>query len=216
MPPSREVSDVSDLDDGLGVAPTPAPYGAAATAEWWDESERPSLEPSVDATYSELGRAVGQHLVDVHDHLRGELMQLRELIEQLRIGAVDPARARAFVSRMTIRQNNWTVGAYCASYCRVVTQHHSMEDVGIFPHLRASEPALAPVLDRLAAEHLIIHGVLEAVDRAFVTFIGDPGDFTAIDTAIEALDHTLLSHLAYEESQLCEPLARHGFYPDQV
>ena len=35
-------------------------------------------------------------------------------------------------------------------------------------------------------------------------------------TAIEALDRTLLSHLSYEESQLVEPLARHGFYPGQV
>lgn len=209
--------DPSDGSDDLGIATTPAPYPPAATAAWWDESDRPELPlSSTAASYSELGRAVGQHLIDVHDHLRGELVQLRELIEQLRVGAVDPAHARAFVSQMTIRQNNWTVGAYCASYCRILTQHHSMEDVGIFPHLRSREPALAPVLDRLAEEHHVIHGVLETVDRAFVGFLVDPGDFTAIDEAIQALDHTLLSHLAYEESQLVEPLARHGFYPDQI
>lgn len=200
----------------MSLTPTPAPYPASATAQWWDESERPTLPPAADASHSEIGQAVGQHLIDVHDHLRGELTQLRELIEQLRGGAVDPASARAFVSQMTIRQNNWTIGAYCASYCRILTQHHSMEDIAIFPHLRSTEPALGPVLDRLAEEHHIIHGVLETVDLAFVAFLGDPGDFTAIDEAIEALDHTLLSHLAYEESQLCEPLARHGFYPDQV
>jgi hypothetical protein len=201
----------------LGVEPTPAPHPPSATADWWDESERPARAPSPSAaTYSDLGRAVGQHLIDVHDHLRGEFAQLRELVEQLRVGAVDPAAARAFVSQMTIRQNNWTVGAYCASYCRILTQHHGMEDVAVFPHLRASDPDLAPVLDRLAEEHLIIHGVLETVDRAFVAFLAEPGDFTAIDQAIEALDHTLLSHLSYEESQLVEPLARHGFYPGQV
>jgi hypothetical protein len=205
------------MSEAFDVMPTPAPYPPSATAAWWDESERPSLPRTPpSAGYTDLGRAVGQHLIDVHDHLRGELAQLRELVEQLRIGAVDPARARAFVSQMTIRQNNWTVGAYCASYCRILTQHHSMEDVGIFPHLRAQEPGLSPVLDRLAEEHLIIHGVLETVDRAFVTFLAEPGDFTSIDSALQALDHTLLSHLAYEESQLVEPLARHGFYPDHV
>jgi hypothetical protein len=201
----------------LGVEPTPAPHPPSATAAWWDESGRPSRAPSpAEVTYTDLGRAVGQHLIDVHDHLRSEFAQLRELVEQLRFGAVDPASARAFVSQMTIRQNNWTVGAYCASYCRILTQHHGMEDVGVFPHLRSSDPELAPVLDRLAEEHLIIHGVLETLDRAFVAFLGAPGDFTAIDEAVQAVDHTLLSHLSYEESQLVEPLARHGFYPGQV
>jgi hemerythrin-like domain-containing protein len=183
----------------------------------WDESQRPSRPPSAEpVAYSELGRAVGQHLVDVHDHLRGELAQLRDLIEALRRGAVDASQARAFVSQMTIRQNNWTVGAYCASYCRLLTQHHSMEDIAVFPHLRSSDPELGPVLDRLAEEHLVIHGVLETIDRAFVEFLASPGDFAAIDAAIDALDRTLLSHLSYEESQLVEPLARHGFYPGQV
>jgi hemerythrin-like domain-containing protein len=202
---------------GLGIDPTPAPYPPSATAEWWDESGRPTVPPSsVDVAYSELGRAVGQHLIDVHDHLRGELRQLRELIEQLRQGAVDAGQVRGFIHQMTIRQNSWTVGAYCASYCRALTQHHSMEDQGIFPHLRSSEPALGPVLDRLVEEHHVIHGVLERVDRAFVAFLSDPRDFTGVDEAFQSLDHTLLSHLAYEEGQLVEPLARHGFYPDQV
>jgi hemerythrin-like domain-containing protein len=203
--------------ESLGIATTPAPYPPSATAKWWDESERPSLPHSADdPAYSELGRQVGRHLIDVHDHLRAELTQLRQVIERLRAGAVDPASARAHVAQMTIRQNNWTIGAYCASYCRILTQHHGAEDVGIFPHLRESEPALAPVLDRLSSEHMVIHGVLETVDAAFVAFLAEPGDFTAIDDAIQALDYTLLSHLAYEESQLVEPLARHGFYADQV
>ncbi|MDX6321429.1 MAG: hypothetical protein QOF52_1287, partial [Propionibacteriaceae bacterium] len=34
--------------------------------------------------------------------------------------------------------------------------------------------------------------------------------------AIDLLTDTLLSHLAYEEDQLVEPLARLGFYPNQV
>ena len=43
---------------------------------------------------------------------------------------------------MTMRQNDWTLGAYCASYCRVVTGHHSLEDAEVFPHLGARTPAL--------------------------------------------------------------------------
>jgi hypothetical protein len=176
-------------DDDLGFAASPAPYPPSATAAWWDESDRPAL-PRATALYSELGRAVGQHLIEVHDHLRSELAQLRGLLDQLRGGTVDASHARSVISQMTIRQNNWTVGAYCASYCRILTQHHSMEDVGIFPHLRSREPGLAPVLDRLANEHQIIHGVLEAVDRAFVEFVADPDDFAGIDAAIDALNRS--------------------------
>jgi hemerythrin-like domain-containing protein len=167
-------------------------------------------------TYSALGRDVAQHLVEVHDHFRSEMNQLLDLVEQLRSGLIGGGQARSYIASMTIRQNSWTVGAYCASYCRMLTQHHGMEDSAIFPHLRSSEPGLAPVLDRLAEEHLVIHGILESVDAALVGHLLDPTDVSLIDQAADALARTLLSHLAYEESQLLAPLARYGFYSGQV
>ena len=69
---------------------------------------------------------------------------------------------------MTIRQNNWTLGTFCETYCRVVTQHHTLEDRSVFPHLRRSEPALRGVLDRLHEEHEVIADLLERIDRALV------------------------------------------------
>jgi Hemerythrin HHE cation binding domain len=159
---------------------------------------------------------VGDHLVEVHDHLRAELARLRQLVEQLRAGSIDAGHARSSINEMTMRQNDWTVGAYCASYCRFVTQHHAIEDAGVFPHLRTAEPDLGPVLDRLAAEHIVIHDLLTALDRAFVAYVGTPGNFTVLDAALEALDDTLSGHLAYEESQLVPALSRHGFYPGQL
>jgi hemerythrin-like domain-containing protein len=113
---------------------------------------------------------------------------------------------------MTMRQNNWTVGVYCESYCRVVTTHHTIEDQSVFPHLRARDPRLAPVIDRLQEEHHAIHGVLEEVDRALVAFVSDPDGIKQLRAAADLLTDTLLSHLAYEERELVEPLARLGFY----
>ncbi len=112
---------------------------------------------------------------------------------------------------MTMRQNNWTVGTYCESYCRVVTTHHTLEDQSVFPYLRRADPRLAPVIDRLAAEHLAIHEVLEGVDRALVGFISEPDGGKALQEAVDLLTDTLLSHLSYEERELVEPLARLGF-----
>ena len=41
---------------------------------------------------------------------------------------------------MTIRQNHWTLGTFCETYCRVVTQHHTLEDRSVFPHIQRSDP----------------------------------------------------------------------------
>jgi hemerythrin-like domain-containing protein len=115
-----------------------------------------------------------------------------------------------------MRQNNWTLGAYCASYCTMVTQHHGIEDQSIFPHLRSADADLVPVIDRLEQEHVIIHEVVEGVDRALVNLTRNPGDFSELQEAVDILTDTLLSHLAYEEQQIIEPIARYGFYAGQV
>ncbi len=39
----------------------------------------------------------------------------------------------------------------------MVTTHHTLEDIGVFPHLRRADPQLGPVLDRLVEEHHVIH-----------------------------------------------------------
>jgi hypothetical protein len=183
----------------------------------WDPSTRPSGPPAPeDFAYTARGRAIGRHLAQVHDHLRGELEQIHDLLGQVKRGAMSVGRARAAVNEMTMRQNNWTLGAYCASYCAMVTAHHGMEDTAIFPHLRGRDPKLAPVIDRLEAEHVIIHDVLTEIDRALVNLVTNPGDFTQIEEAVETLTDTLVSHLAYEEREITEPLSRFGFYAGQL
>ena len=65
---------------------------------------------------------------------------------------------------MTMRQNNWTLGAYCESYCRIVTGHHTLEDRSVFPHLRRSRARRsARCSTGSSEEHDVIHDVLERV-----------------------------------------------------
>jgi hemerythrin superfamily protein len=158
----------------------------------------------------------GQHLVEVHDMFRRELTELRELLTRVRDGATSAGDARAGLNAMAMRQNDWTLGAVCSRYCSGVTHHHHLEDEGIFPHLRKSDESLAPVLDRLGAEHLEIHDAIEAVDTALVRHMNEPTDFEGIEAAVEELSKALLTHFSYEEEQLVEPLSRHGFYAGQV
>jgi alkanesulfonate monooxygenase SsuD/methylene tetrahydromethanopterin reductase-like flavin-dependent oxidoreductase (luciferase family) len=205
-------SDAGGSDAALGVDPTPDNGVRLSAERLWDESLRPhGPKPSAGAEYSAAGRAVAQELVAVHDHLRGELSQLRDMITQVAAGSLDPGAARSEIAKLTMRQNQWTVGAYCESYCRLVGTHHTIEDRALFPGLRSLDQRLVPVVDRLHAEHVVIAGVLERVDAALVALVTSPvTGMLELRSAVDLLTDTLLSHLSYEEGELVEPLGRLG------
>jgi hypothetical protein len=196
---------------GFSVVPTPPPAVKRSAVQLLDESVRPT-GPAQDPsrTYTPYQLQSGQHLIDVHDHLRAELQQVRDLVEQVAAGTLGVGAARSAINTMTMRQNNWTLGTYCESYCRLVTTHHSLEDASLFPHLRRADPELVPVVDQLQEEHKIIHDVLEGVDKALVALVDGSGSIDGLRAAVDLLDDTLLSHLSYEERELVEPLARLG------
>jgi Hemerythrin HHE cation binding domain len=91
-----------------------------------------------------------------------------------------------------------------------------LEDDSIFPRLARADANLPPIIQRLTDEHLVIHVAIQDVDRALVQDINEPEDFDGIQAAMDFLTDSLLSHLSDEEVELVEPLARLGFYPDQV
>lgn len=198
----------------LAVTPTPDDGQRLSAERPWDETTRPSgPPPDPGRRYTPDQQAAGRHLIDVHDGLRRELTQLRDLIRQVAQGEAEAATARSFITRMTIRQNHWTLGTFCETYCRVVTQHHTLEDRSVFPHVQRSDPALAPVIERLEEEHETIAELLERVDRALVSLVSPEEDgIDRVQRAIGILTDALLSHFSYEERELIEPLARLGFY----
>ena len=198
----------------FAVTPTPDDGERLSDEQPWDESTRPTGPPrDPDRRYTPDQQAAGRHLIDVHDALRRELTQLRDLIEQVARGEAEAATARSFITRMTIRQNHWTLGTFCETYCRVVTQHHTLEDRNVFPHIQRSDPALAPVIERLEEEHETIADLLERVDQALVSLVASEDDgMDGVQRAIGILNDALLSHFSYEERELIEPLARLGFY----
>ncbi|HEX4678339.1 MAG TPA: LLM class flavin-dependent oxidoreductase [Gaiellaceae bacterium] len=215
--PAQQSGAESSEYDRLGVRPTPDDGTRVSESAPWDELTRPHRpESSPQVTYTPRGALIGQHLVDVHDMLRTELTELRQILAQVRDGVVSAGNARSALNEMALRQNDWTLGAFCARYCGALTQHHGLEDEAIFPHLAQSDPTLEPVIERLVAEHLVIHDAIQEVDRALVGHMNHPDDYAPIQTAIDFLTDALLSHLSYEEHEIVEPLARLGFYPGQL
>ncbi|HEV3399506.1 MAG TPA: hemerythrin domain-containing protein, partial [Actinomycetes bacterium] len=182
-----------------------APSGSATLPHRGPEPGAGSLEaaPIADS-------AGAQTLLAVHQHLREELDQLRDVLRQVAGGRVTPAGARSHLHQMTMRQNYWAFGVFCASYCRVVTVHHAIEDAHLFRDLRRADPSLEPVLERLSAEHEAIAALITGVDTALVTMIGDPGGLGEAEAAVERLAGALLPHLKDEEDQLLGPIARLG------
>lgn len=173
-----------------------------------DASTRPRAPKHPSALETGPGRSGAKALVHVHDNLRSELEQIRGVIEQVAAGHTHPAAARSLTNRMSMRQNYWSLGAFCASYCRLVTMHHTIEDERMFVDLRAGDAELGPVLDRLSEEHELIAGVLTRLDRALVAMVTDPDQLSVVRAEFDRLAEVLLSHLNYEEEELLEPIAR--------
>ncbi|HYZ57636.1 MAG TPA: VOC family protein [Streptosporangiaceae bacterium] len=64
-----------------GLVPTAPPPARLSERSVLDEAIRPSApEPGPEVTFTCRGLAAGQHLIDVHDHYRAELQQVRDLL----------------------------------------------------------------------------------------------------------------------------------------
>jgi hypothetical protein len=200
-----------------GLEPAAAPRDRLSPRSVLEEGTRPSApEPGPEVTFSRRGLAAGQHLIDVHDHYRAELAQVRDLLAQVTKGITAAGEARGELNRLAIRANDWALGGACQMQCAALAQHHTMEDEAIYPHLRRSQDSLAAVLGRLAHEHHAIGELFEEIDTALVHLARHPDDIAPVSDAIDLLTDALLSHFAYEERELVGPLARYGFYPSQV
>jgi len=172
------------------------------------EAER--LVSEEEEPISRLGSAGQQMLLAVHDHLRGELAKLREVITEVAQGRASAVQARSYLNQMTMRQNYWTLGAFCAAYCRVVSVHHAIEDRQMFADLRAADESLGPILEHLGQEHEGIARVLAEVDAALVAMVDDENRLSDTSAAVDHLADLLLAHLRDEEEQLLEPIGRLG------
>ena len=68
------------------------------------------------------------------------------------------------------------------------------------------------MINRLEAEHHVIAGALDEVDRGLVAVVYGPDGMAELRQAVDLLSDTMASHLSYEERELVDPLARFGFY----
>ena len=175
----------------------------------FSDEDRPRAPRHDDAPLTRSG-AVAQHtLRGIHDHLRHEMHQVVRAVDAAAQDARRAADVRALVNDLSMGVNYQALGSFCGRYCQVVDVHHRIEDAAMFPDLAAADGDLRPVLERLSAEHVAIHGALVELDRALVAMLADEAAALArVQAAAVALRDGLLDHLDYEERELLPALGR--------
>lgn len=130
------------------------------------------------------GVSGGAALRRVHDAFRRELALIRD-----EITAAGP------IVGAQLRVN-------CLTLCAGLHNHHTGEDAALFPLLAGQRPDLAPVLERLRAEH---ERVAALVARLQDTIAG-PAEPALLRREVDRLTDLLEQHLSYEEEQLVPAL----------
>jgi predicted glycoside hydrolase/deacetylase ChbG (UPF0249 family) len=171
-----------------------------------DDATRPPLQKLEGLT--EAQREPGAHLRMVHDHLRHNMVTLGKLIERANLGGVSRAEIAAETDNLAMVANYRRFGNLCGQHCQIVNTHHSIEDYAIFPALAMQSAGFKAIADRLRAEHVVVHELLEALVDALNGLAAEPSArrFEDAKTVYHALERVLLSHLGWEEAAIGDAL----------
>jgi len=88
--------------------------------------------------------------------------------------------------------------------------HHTVEDTGLFPDLRAKQPQLASEIDALDAHHRAIDPLLERGDKVFADL---PAQLPAARALIADLSQLVAEHLDAEERTITPHLRAFKEFP---
>jgi predicted glycoside hydrolase/deacetylase ChbG (UPF0249 family) len=174
--------------------------------QFLDDATRPAIPKLAGVT--EAQKAPGEHLRQIHDHLRENMVVLGRLIERASEGKASVAEIKSETADLVMVSNYRRFGTLCGQYCQFVHGHHSIEDYAIFPGIAAQGPAFKAIADRLQAEHVVVHQLLERLIDALIALADAPGpsNFEDAVTVFRALEKVLLSHLHYEEESIGDAL----------
>lgn len=175
-----------------------------------DDTTRPTVPRLEGLTPAQ--KQAGEHLKEVHDHLRENMRSIRAIMVRAAEGHATPDEVVAETKALTMVANFRRFGTLCGQHCQIVNTHHSLEDAYVFPALAAQSDGYRRVTDRLQAEHHVVHALLLEQIKALERLAASPGEdsFAEAREVYEALERVLLSHLGYEEDQIGEAIGYFG------
>jgi glycerol-3-phosphate dehydrogenase len=161
---------------------------------------------------TKIGQALYEELLWVHSMIRRDLATVQKLA--LDVVKTMPAHEIAEEIKHLKRDGKlWQLKMGCLRYCRFVHSHHNLEDAAFFPSLRAVNPALNPVVDKLEDDHRKVSDLLDAVEEGadILTKVDSDAVRRTVGDTLTVLGERLLEHLDYEELNVGPTLKRmHG------
>ena len=141
-----------------------------------------------------------EELLWVHSIIRRDL----EIVERLAADVGDGLPGEAVedaLGELKTAGPLWQLKMNCLRYCSHVHAHHGAEDMLLFPALRAVDPSIGPVVDRLEADHSRVSDLLDVVEAAAreLTETGGGDERRRVADGLRELHGHLLEHLDYEE-----------------
>jgi hemerythrin-like domain-containing protein len=149
---------------------------------------------------TDRGRAMFKELLWVHSVIRRDLEVVEKLAAAVENGLPGVAVEEA-LGELKTAGPLWQLKVNCLRYCTFVHAHHGAEDGLLFPALRAADPSIGPVVDRLETDHARVSDLLDVIEAAARGLTDTDGD-DARRRVIEGLQDLhvhLLEHLDYEE-----------------
>jgi deazaflavin-dependent oxidoreductase (nitroreductase family) len=163
------------------------------------------LDPEPGA---ERVKGMGDWLVEVHDWLRKELVELRRQVDEA-FSAGD-----GITPRLPELQLEEQMRAHCLSFCGALNRHHVGEDAAVFPTLARQFPALRPALEKLAEEHKVVARLSGEIQRLVGDYDPATGDPQRLLDELDRLTAELDAHFRYEEGSIVQALNATGPAPD--
>ncbi|MFE0024989.1 nitroreductase/quinone reductase family protein [Amycolatopsis sp. NPDC059021] len=151
-------------------------------------------------------RGMGDFVVDAHDWLRKELAELRGQADEIADGKATTFTRTADLGR-ELRE-------HCLTFCGALKRHHLGEDTVAFPMLAARFPSLAPALEKLAAEHVVVARAQERIRELVEGYVPGEGDPVRLREELDRLATDLEAHFAYEERSIVTALNALAPAPD--
>lgn len=156
-----------------------------------------------------MNRTAGASLYDellwVHGMIRRDLETVRGLAGAVTNGA-PAADVKGTLDDLKTNGPLWKLKVNCLHYCRFVHSHHGAEDAMLFPALRAANPELAPVVDRLEADHRKVSLLLDDLEEAARSLSAEEESRARVATALNGLADHLIEHLAFEEESVADTM----------
>ncbi len=181
-----------------------------ATITLLDDRTRPkapALEGATDAH-----KLPGRHLKAIHRHHLQQMAHVQSVMDLVAEGAANPQALGKAIGSLDLKQSMRMFGNLCGQECKMLTAHHDIESAYLFPVLQQrGNGGIRKVVERLVAEHAIIHYYLSELENAVAKLMNvqNAHTFADVQKTFLALESIIKSHFRYEETELETAI---GFY----